>query len=71
MLELEVHEKDFWVFKEKDLKRLLDMYQLWAHDMFPRTDFSESVQKIEKECKKRVMAVSWLSSYEFGCDTRC
>lgn len=40
-----------------DLKRLLSLYQLWAHSMFPSVSFRDAVETIEKVCHKRVMQV--------------
>lgn len=41
----------------EDLKRLLKMYQLWAHQMYPKTNFEETFDTIETVCRKRTMQV--------------
>jgi hypothetical protein len=41
----------------KDLKRLLQMYQFWAVKMYPRSDFRETTEKVEKLCRSRRMQV--------------
>lgn len=33
------------------------MYQLWAHQMYPKTNFEETVETIETVCRKRRMQV--------------
>ncbi|TIC20606.1 Swi3-domain-containing protein [Wallemia mellicola] len=49
-----------WKFRGKgheieDLKKLLSYYQLWAHKMFPKTQFSDTIEKVEKMCHQRRM----------------
>ncbi|KAF9520633.1 hypothetical protein BS47DRAFT_1378805 [Hydnum rufescens UP504] len=39
----------------KDLQRLLQMYQLWSHKMYPKTQFRDTAQKIENLCRSRRM----------------
>ncbi|KAF8328693.1 replication fork protection component Swi3-domain-containing protein [Cantharellus anzutake] len=39
----------------KDLQRLLQIYQLWSHKMYPRTQFRDSIERIEKLCRSRSM----------------
>ena len=41
--------------KIEDLKKLLSYYQLWAHKMFPKTQFSDTIEKVEKICHQRRM----------------
>ncbi|KAI5899348.1 Swi3-domain-containing protein [Schizophyllum commune H4-8] len=38
-----------------DLNRLLNIYQFWAHRMYPRTQFNDTVERIEKLCHSRRM----------------
>lgn len=33
------------------------MYQLWAHNMFPKFNLADAIPRIERVCKKRVMSV--------------
>lgn len=47
-----------WV-QEKDLQRLLRIYQFWAHEMYPKGQFRDTVEKVEKLCHSKRMAVSW------------
>lgn len=42
----------------KDLNRLLDVYQMWAHSMFPRGEFLQTMQRVETVCRTRRMMVS-------------
>lgn len=46
----------------------MDVYQLWAHSMFPKGDFSYTVQRVEAVCRKRLMEVS-SSPVEVQCNT--
>ncbi|RSH86506.1 uncharacterized protein EHS24_004766 [Apiotrichum porosum] len=39
----------------KDLNRLLDVYQMWAHSMFPRGEFLQTMQRVETVCRTRRM----------------
>ncbi|GAA6051843.1 hypothetical protein JCM3770_005493 [Rhodotorula araucariae] len=41
----------------QDLKRVLSTYQLWAHQMYPRTNFRDTLQTVEKLCRKRTRAL--------------
>lgn len=45
--------------EEKDLQRLLRIYQFWAHEMYPKGQFRDTVEKVEKLCHSKRMAVSW------------
>ena len=42
----------------EDLRELLSMYQMWAHGMFPKGDFQNTIAKVETMCRKRRMEVS-------------
>ena len=48
-----------------DLRRLMAIYQLWAHRLFPSANFSDAVTSIEAVCRKRGMAVRRCSSCRF------
>ncbi|ORY78408.1 replication fork protection component Swi3-domain-containing protein [Leucosporidium creatinivorum] len=37
----------------QDLKRLMSMYQLWAHQMYPKTNLRDTLKTVEKLCHKR------------------
>ncbi|GAA5868318.1 hypothetical protein JCM3774_001005 [Rhodotorula dairenensis] len=37
----------------QDLKRVLTMYQLWSHKMYPKTNLRDTLQTVEKLCHKR------------------
>lgn len=43
--------------KAKDLDNLLSMYQIWAHGMFPKATFKDTVTRIEKVCHQRDLKV--------------
>lgn len=45
-------------YERKDLKRLLSMYQLWAHQMYPKYNLRDSLVAVEKLCHKRTVQVS-------------
>ncbi|KIY52121.1 Swi3-domain-containing protein [Fistulina hepatica ATCC 64428] len=44
--------------EESDLIRLLNVYQHWAHRMYPRTQFRDTTERVEKLCHSRRMAVA-------------
>ena len=44
--------------QEKDLRDLLNVYQLWAHGMFPKGDFEGTIKRVETVCRSRRMEVS-------------
>jgi len=45
--------------KEKeDLKRLIKIYRLWSHSMFPKGTFRDTIDTVEKLCHKRKMRES-------------
>ncbi|GAA5925824.1 hypothetical protein JCM1841_006326 [Sporobolomyces salmonicolor] len=37
----------------QDLKRVLTMYQLWTHQMYPKTNLRDTLHAVEKLCHKR------------------
>ncbi|GAA5891537.1 hypothetical protein JCM5296_004247 [Sporobolomyces johnsonii] len=37
----------------QDLKRVLTMYQLWSHQMYPKTNLRDTLHAVEKLCHKR------------------
>ncbi|KAI5479277.1 hypothetical protein MNV49_003795 [Pseudohyphozyma bogoriensis] len=39
----------------KDLKKLMTMYQLWAHEMFPKTNLRDTLTTVEKLCHKNTL----------------
>ncbi|KAI9622684.1 hypothetical protein H4Q26_014965 [Puccinia striiformis f. sp. tritici PST-130] len=42
--------------KEKeDLKRLIKLYRLWTHSMYPKGTFEDTIGTVEKLCHKRKM----------------
>ncbi|KAG8743315.1 hypothetical protein FRC12_015083 [Ceratobasidium sp. 428] len=41
-----------------DLNRLMQMYQLWAHKMFPKMQFNDTVERVERLCRSRRMHVA-------------
>ncbi|THH26470.1 hypothetical protein EUX98_g7723 [Antrodiella citrinella] len=41
-----------------DLNRLMQIYQFWAHKMYPKNHFGENVQRIEKLCHSKRMGVA-------------
>lgn len=43
--------------QEDDLRRLMNVYQLWAHQMFPAGSFKDTISQVEKLCKKRSIKV--------------
>lgn len=44
-----------------NLSRFIEMTQLWAHRMYPKGQFSDTVERVEKLCHSRRMVVSKLS----------
>jgi replication fork protection complex subunit Csm3/Swi3 len=48
------------ITQAQDLKALLGVYQLWAHQMFPRGDFMGTVTRVENVLRTRRMEVSSL-----------
>ncbi|OCF40934.1 hypothetical protein I317_05293 [Kwoniella heveanensis CBS 569] len=46
----------------KDLRNLLNMYQMWAHGMFPKGDFAHTINRVEVVCRTRRME-SAISGY--------
>lgn len=43
--------------KAADLARLLQVYQFWSHRMYPKTQFKDTVQRVEKLCHSNHMHV--------------
>lgn len=43
--------------QQQDLRRVLTLYQLWSHEMFPRTNLRDTLQTVEKLCHKRSVQV--------------
>ncbi|PPQ86868.1 hypothetical protein CVT25_012587 [Psilocybe cyanescens] len=41
-----------------DLKRLLQQYQYWTHQLYPKTQFRDTVQRVEKLCHSRRMNIA-------------
>ncbi|BGO89382.1 hypothetical protein NBRC10512_006298 [Rhodotorula toruloides] len=41
----------------QDLKRVLTVYQLWSHQMYPKTNLRDTLQVVEKLCHKRTRAL--------------
>ncbi|CAA7271659.1 unnamed protein product [Cyclocybe aegerita] len=41
-----------------DLNRLLQVYQYWTHQMYPKTQFQDTVERVEKLCHSRRMTVA-------------
>jgi hypothetical protein len=41
----------------QDLKRVLTVYQLWSHQMYPKTNLRDTLQVVEKLCHKRTVQV--------------
>ncbi|KAH8107043.1 Swi3-domain-containing protein [Cristinia sonorae] len=41
-----------------DLNRLMQIYQVWAHKMYPKNHFQENVKRIEKLCHSKRMVVA-------------
>ncbi|KAK9716832.1 chromosome segregation in meiosis- protein [Basidiobolus ranarum] len=41
----------------EDLRHLLDFYQLWCHQLFPKMRFPDAIKKIEKLCSERRLKV--------------
>ncbi|KAG8738483.1 hypothetical protein FRC10_006796 [Ceratobasidium sp. 414] len=41
-----------------DLNRLMQVYQLWAHKMFPKMQFHDTVERVERLCRSRRMHVA-------------
>jgi hypothetical protein len=41
----------------QDLPRLLYLYQLWGHKMFPKMQFREMIERVEKLCHRQNVMV--------------
>lgn len=46
-----------------DLRQVLNMYQMWAHGMFPKGDFAHTMHRTETVCRSRRMEVGFLHSF--------
>ncbi|KXS17513.1 Swi3-domain-containing protein [Gonapodya prolifera JEL478] len=46
----------------RDLSRLMNCYQIWAHGLYPKFAFTDAVDKIEKLCHERRMKVRCMFS---------
>jgi replication fork protection complex subunit Csm3/Swi3 len=44
-----------------DLDRLLRIYQYWTHQLYPKTTFTDTVERVEKLCHSRRMNVCSIS----------
>jgi replication fork protection complex subunit Csm3/Swi3 len=44
--------------QQADLNRLMSLYQFWAHRMYPKTQFRDTVKTVEKLCHSKRMHVS-------------
>ncbi|KAI0664769.1 replication fork protection component Swi3-domain-containing protein [Cubamyces menziesii] len=42
----------------RDLDRLMNVYQFWAHQMYPNNHFIDTVQRVEKLCHSKRMHVA-------------
>ncbi|GAA5885357.1 hypothetical protein JCM16303_006017 [Sporobolomyces ruberrimus] len=47
----------------QDLKRVLSLYQLWSHQMYPKTNLRDTLTTVEKLCHKRSLQRS-LKTYK-------
>ncbi|KAH8833639.1 replication fork protection component Swi3-domain-containing protein [Flagelloscypha sp. PMI_526] len=45
-------------FTAADLSRLLQVYQFWTHALYPKTQFKDTVQRVEKLCHSKRMQVA-------------
>lgn len=46
------------MLQSADLKALLETYQIWAHRMFPRGDFMDTMTRVENVLRTRRMEAS-------------
>jgi replication fork protection complex subunit Csm3/Swi3 len=44
--------------KVEDLANLMNVYRMWAHKMFPKGEFAQTIQRVEVMCRGRRMNVS-------------
>ncbi|EEB07970.2 replication fork protection complex subunit Swi3 [Schizosaccharomyces japonicus yFS275] len=50
----------------QDMKRLLAFYQLWAHEMFPKAKFDDTIIGLQSLGKRRMMKIHrrhWIEEY--------
>ncbi|RUS25653.1 hypothetical protein BC938DRAFT_471839 [Jimgerdemannia flammicorona] len=53
----------------KDLRKLMNFYQIWAHALYPRVQFRDFVRKAEKTCREkrcRVHLAQWQNEVRHG-----
>ncbi|WVQ83388.1 hypothetical protein IAT38_005529 [Cryptococcus sp. DSM 104549] len=50
--------------EKEDLRNVLNMYQLWAHGMFPKGDFAHTMLRVETECRSRRMESAMKGFYD-------
>lgn len=43
--------------QKEDLGRVLKMYRMWAHVLYPKAKFRDAIDTIEKLCHKRPLQV--------------
>lgn len=51
------HARRLTHVQAKDLRDILNLYQLWAHGMFPKGDFEGTIKRVETLCRGRRMEV--------------
>ncbi|TFK76375.1 Swi3-domain-containing protein [Pluteus cervinus] len=60
--ELVKRTKDFKIkgkgYEAQDLNRLMQVYQFWTHELYPKTTFKDTVNRIEKLCHSKRMNVA-------------
>ncbi|KZT58953.1 Swi3-domain-containing protein [Calocera cornea HHB12733] len=44
--------------EKEDLDRVMTLYQLWAHRMFPKRRFIDTVERVERVCREKRMLVA-------------
>lgn len=44
-------------FQFEDLPKLMEFYQIWAHELFPRLSFDAFIDRAEKVCSERRVKV--------------
>ena len=45
--------------EREDLDKLLNFYQIWGHDLFPKLQFKSFVEKLERVCKEKRLRASF------------
>ncbi|KAI7867953.1 replication fork protection component Swi3-domain-containing protein [Spinellus fusiger] len=54
-------------YEDMDLARIIEFYQMWAHDLYPRLplrDFSQKVLKATANERCKTMLAAWQDEYE-------